>query len=256
MSKTPVILLISGMDPTGGAGMSADIRTCARTGSYPLSCITALTVQNQHGVKSINPTHPDLLRDQIDAAVEAARPDAVKIGLLPTPETVETVAESIRRHNLENVVVDTVMAPTAAGRLIDRRDDTARAMLHSLFPLVSLITPNVQEASLFRAMAGRPLNTLSPYLLLKGGDADGAVCTVCTDSLCRGSELLQEYTTPRIASPNLHGTGCVLSSAIASYLGHGLNMAEAVGHAKRFVHEAIQRNVNKRIIEGYGPVLE
>lgn len=253
MSKTPVILLTSGMDPTGGAGMSADIRTCARTGSYPLSCITALTVQNQHGVKSINPTHPDLLRDQIDAAVEAARPDAVKIGLLPTPETVETVAEAIRRHNLRNVVIDPVLAPTAAGRLIDRRDDTARAMIRYLFPLASLITPNVKEASLFRAMAGRPLNTLSPYLLLKGGDTGSEACT---DSLYRGPELLQEYTTPRIASPNLHGTGCVLSSAIASYLGHGLNMAEAVGRAKRFVHEAIQRNVNNRIIEGYGPVLE
>ncbi len=233
--------------------MSADIRTCARTGSYPLSCITALTVQNQHGVKSINPTHPDLLRDQLDAAVEAARPDAVKIGLLPTPETVETVAEAIRRHNLRNVVIDPVLAPTAAGRLIDRRDDTARAMIRFLFPLASLITPNVKEASLFRAMAGRPLNTLSPYLLLKGGDTGSEACT---DSLYRGPELLQEYTTPRIASPNLHGTGCVLSSAIASYLGHGLNMAEAVGRAKRFVHEAIQRNVNNRIIEGYGPVLE
>lgn len=253
MSKTPVILLTSGMDPTGGAGMSADIRTCARTGSYPLSCITALTVQNQHGVKSINPTHTDLLRDQIDAAVEAARPDAVKIGLLPTPETVEAVAETISRHNLRNVVIDPVLAPTAAGRLIDRRDDTARAMIRFLFPLASLITPNVKEASLFRAMAGRPLNTLSPYLLLKGGDTGSEACT---DSLYRGPELLQEYTTPRIASPNLHGTGCVLSSAIASYLGHGLNMAEAVGRAKRFVHEAIQRNVNNRIIEGYGPVLE
>lgn len=253
MSKTPVILLISGMDPTGGAGMSADIRTCARTGSYPLSCITALTVQNQHGVRAINTTHPDLIRDQIDAAVEAARPDAVKIGLLPTPETVEAVAETISRHNLRNVVMDPVLAPTAGGELIDRRDDTARAMLHSLFPLASLVTPNVQEASLFRAMAGRPLNTLSPYLLLKGGDADSEACT---DSLYRDSELLQEYTTPRIASRNLHGTGCVLSSAIASYLGHGLNMAEAVGRAKRFVHDAIKRNVNNIIIADYGPVLE
>lgn len=253
MTKTPVILLISGMDPTGGAGMSADIRTCARTGSYPLSCVTALTVQNQHGVRAINPTHPDLIRDQIDATVEATRPDAVKIGLLPTPETAEAVAEAIRRHNLRNVVIDPVLAPTAGGELIDRRDDTARAMLRSLFPLVSLITPNVQEASLFRAMAGRPLNTLSPYLLLKGGDTDGAVCT---DSLYRGSELLQQYTMPRVESPNLHGTGCVLSSAIASYLGHGLDMAEAVERAKRFVHDAIRRNVNNRIIEGYGPVLE
>ena len=149
--------------------------------------------------------------------------------------------------------MDPVLAPTAGGELIDRRDDTARAMLHSLFPLASLVTPNVQEASLFRAMAGRPLNTLSPYLLLKGGDTDG---DVCTDSLYRGSELLQQYTMPRIASRNLHGTGCVLSSAIASYLGHGLDMAEAVGRAKQFVHKAIQRNVNNRIIEGYGPVLE
>lgn len=253
MPKTPVILLISGMDPTGGAGMSADIRTCARTGSYPLSCVTALTVQNQHGVKSINPTHPDLIRDQIDAAVEATRPDAVKIGLLPTPETAEAIAEAIRRHNLKNVVVDPVMAPTSAGELIDRRDDTAHAMIRSLFPLASLVTPNVQEASLFRTMAGRPLNTLSPYLLLKGGDTDGADCT---DSLYRGSELLQQYTMPRVDSPNLHGTGCVLSSAIASFLGQGLDMPEAVGRAKRFVHDAIQRNVNNRIIEGYGPVLE
>ena len=233
--------------------MSADIRTCARTGSYPLSCVTALTVQNQHGVRAINPTHPDLIRDQIDATVEATRPDAVKIGLLPTPETAEAVAEAIRRHNLRNVVIDPVLVPTAGGELIDRRDDTARAMIRSLFPLAILVTPNVQEASLFRAMAGRPLNTLSPYLLLKGGDTDGAVCT---DSLYRGSELLQQYTTPRIASRNLHGTGCVLSSAIASYLGHGLDMAEAIGRAKLFVHDAIRRNVNNRIIEGYGPVLE
>lgn len=253
MSKIPVILLISGMDPTGGAGMSADIRTCARTGSYPLSCVTALTVQNQHGVRTINPTHPDLIHDQIDAAVEASRPDAVKIGLLPTPETAEAVAEAIRRHNLRNVVIDPVLVPTAGGELIDRRDDTARAMIRSLFPLAILVTPNVQEASLFRAMAGRPLNTLSPYLLLKGGDTDGAVCT---DSLYRGSELLQQYTMPRVESPNLHGTGCVLSSAIASYLSHGLDMAEAVERAKRFVHDAIRRNVNNRIIEGYGPVLE
>lgn len=253
MSKTPVILLISGMDPTGGAGMSADIRTCVRTGSYPLGCVTALTVQNQHGVRAINPAPADLIRDQIDAAVEAARPDAVKIGLLPTPETAEAVAEAIRRHNLRNVVIDPVLAPTAGGELIDRRDDTARAMIRSLFPLAILVTPNVQEASLFRAMAGRPLNTLSPYLLLKGGDTDGAVCT---DSLYRGSELLQQYTMPRVESPNLHGTGCVLSSAIASYLGHGLDMAEAVERAKRFVHDAIRRNVNNRIIEGYGPVLE
>mgnify|MGYP002749373250 FL=1 len=253
MSKTPVILLISGMDPTGGAGMSADIRTCVRTGSYPLGCVTALTVQNQHGVRAINSTPAHLVRDQIDAAVEAARPDAVKIGLLPTPETVETVAETISRHNLKNVVVDPVLAPTAGGALIDRRDDTARAMLESLFPLASLITPNVQEVSLFLAMAGRPLNALSSSLLLKGGDADGADCT---DSLYRSSELLQEYSMPRIASPNLHGTGCVLSSAIASYLGHGLDMAQAVERAKRFVHDAIRRNVNNRIIEGYGPVLE
>ena len=253
MPKTPVILLISGMDPTGGAGMSADIRTCARTGSYPLSCVTALTVQNQHGVKSINPTHPDLIRDQIDAAVEATRPDAVKIGLLPTPETAEAVAEAIRRHNLRNVVIDPVLAPTAGGELIDRRDDTARAMIRSLFPLAILVTPNVQEASLFRAMAGKSLNALSPYLLLKGGDAGSEACT---DTLYRGSELLQEYTMPRIASPNLHGTGCVLSTAIASYLGHGLIMEEAVDRAKQFVHEAIRRNLNNRIIEGYGPVLE
>ena len=102
-------------------------------------------------------------------------------------------------------------------------------------------------------MAGNPLNTLSPYLLLKGGDTDGADCT---DSLYRGSELLQEYSMPRVDSPNLHGTGCVLSTAIASYLGHGLNMEEAVDRAKQFVHEAIRRNLNNRIIEGYGPVLE
>lgn len=238
--------------------MSADIRTCARTGSYPLGCVTALTVQNQHGVRAINPTPVYLVRDQIDAAVEATRPDAVKIGLLPTPETVETVAETISRHNLKNVVIDPVLAPTAGGELIDRRDDTARAMIRSLFPLVSLITPNVQEVSLFqvslfRAMAGRPLNTLSPYILLKGGDADGAVCT---DSLYRGPELIQKYSMPRIASPNLHGTGCVLSSAIASFLGQGLDIPEAVGRAKQFVHDAIKRNVNNIIIEDYGPVLE
>ena len=146
-----------------------------------------------------------------------------------------------------------MLAPTAGGELIDRRDDTACAMIRSLFPLVSLITPNVQEVSLFRAMAGRPLNTLSSYLLLKGGDTDGAVCT---DSLYCGSELIHEYSTPRIASRNLHGTGCVLSSAIASFLGQGLDIPEAVGRAKQFVHDAIKRNVNNIIIEDYGPVLE
>lgn len=253
MTETPVILLISGMDPTGGAGMSADIRTCARTGSYPLSCVTALTVQNQHGVKSINPTHPDLVRDQIIAAVDAVRPDAVKIGLLPTPLIVETVAEAIRRYKLSNVVVDPIMSPTASGELLYSRDATLLAMQESLFPLASILTPNVKELAVFRAMAGSTWATTHAWWLAKGGDADG---DTCTDILYLGSKPVEEYSMQRIASHNLHGTGCVLSSAIASYLGHGLDMTDAVARAKQFVHETIKRNVNKTIIEGYGPVLE
>ena len=226
----PRLLSIAGSDSGGGAGIQADLKTFAALGCYGMTAITALTAQNTRGVRSIHGVPPEILRDQIDAVVEDIGLHAVKIGMLHSPEIVQTVAEAIDRHSLYNVVLDPVMVATSGAVLID---NPAIAMLvHELFPRSTVVTPNLDEASLLvghrlnseaeMELAARKLLTMgAKAVLLKGGHLTG---NVVSDLLVTESGELHWLRAPRIHSANTHGTGCTLSSAIAAHLALGASL--------------------------------
>ena len=229
----PRVLSIAGSDSGGGAGIQADLKTFAALGCYGMTAITALTAQNTLGVRAIHGVPPAMLRDQIDAVVEDIGLDAVKIGMLHAPDIVQTVAEAIDRHALQNVVLDPVMVATSGAVLID--NPAIAVLVRELFGRSTLVTPNLDEASL---LVGRPLSSErameaaaqellamgAPAVLLKGGHLAGEV--VC-DLLVTQNGELHWMRAPRIQSPNTHGTGCTLSSAIAAHLALGASLLEA-----------------------------
>lgn len=246
--RVPVVLLVSGMDPTGGAGMSADIRTAAAVGVYPVSAVTALTVQNHTGVKSVNPVTADLLRDELEAIYESCRPDAVKIGLIPDPKLVTTLADVLKKHRQNNVVVDPVLSATAGGMNIG--DEQARVIASQLLPLATLVTPNERELRRLKVYISQDMSRTP--LLITGGDADNDSCTDLLrmpghDDIC--------FTHPKIAGINTHGTGCVLSTAIASYLAIGLELPAAARHAKDVISRALATSARLEVMPDYGPAM-
>lgn len=246
--KLPLILTISASDPTGGAGMAADIRVCSRLGTYPLPVITAVTAQNNLGVHGIYDIPGDFLLRQLRDVLAVCSPDAVKIGLVTHPESVHVIADLCNEYNLTNIVIDPVGAPTAGGKLMSDPDSTFLSMIEELFPLASLITPNHAEDVKLRSLKSDPYG-LTP-VLLKGGDSDSRDCT---DLLLINHNLIKEYNNHRIDSRNLHGTGCVLSSAIASYLGHCFPLEEAIGKAKIFLTNSLKASVGYSLMGDYGP---
>lgn len=222
--------------------MSADIRTCAALGCYPVSAVTALTVQNYKGVTCVDAVSPQLLAQQLEAIYEACTPSAVKIGLIPDTATAETAARILEKHHQRNVVLDPVLKATAGGKLAGV--DVAEGISRYLIPLCTLTTPNSAEAE-------RIACDNRSAMLVTGGDNDGD--TIC-DTLYYDGDICLEYRTVKIDSPNLHGTGCVLSSAIACGLAHGDDIPEAVARAEDFVHGAIELSARDRIMP-YGPCL-
>ena len=225
-----------------------------------MTAITALTAQNTRGVRSIHGVPAQMLRDQIDAVMEDIGVDAVKIGMLNSPEIVRTVAEAIDRHALKNVVFDPVMVATSGAVLID--NSAVDVLVRELFPRVAVITPNLDEAAL---LVGRTLCTAQDMeqaalalldkgahaVLLKGGHLPG---NVVIDLLVtqQGEKLWME--APRIHSPNTHGTGCTLSSAMAAYLATGATLVEAVQQARTYIREALQHGAQVRTGKGSGPL--
>ena len=256
----PHVLSIAGSDSGGGAGIQADLKTFAALGCYGMTAITALTAQNTTGVRSIHGVPPEMLRDQIDAVVEDIGVDAVKIGMLHSPEIVQAVAEAIDRHALQQVVLDPVMVATSGAVLIDH--PAIAALVRELFGRAVLVTPNLDEASL---LIGRVLASESDMesaarellakgaraVLLKGGHLAGDVVS---------DLLLEQHGQPhwmraqRIQSANTHGTGCTLSSAIAAYLALGQSLPEAVEHARLFVRAALEAGAAVRTGAGSGPL--
>ena len=257
------VLSIAGSDSGGGAGIQADLKTCAALGCYGMTAITAITVQNTLGVSGIHSIPLDTVRGQIDAVVEAIGVDAVKIGMLATPEVVSVVADAIRRHGLQNVVLDPVMVATSGDRLIV--PETAQALVNELFPLATVITPNLDEAALLlgRGIDGIPaldaavadlLAMGAPAVLLKGGHLNG---DVVMDVLGQKGQAAADYLrlqSQRIATHNGHGTGCTLSSAIASYLAQGLALPEAVAQARQYILGAIEAGADVYTGQGHGPL--
>jgi hydroxymethylpyrimidine/phosphomethylpyrimidine kinase len=256
----PRVLSIAGSDSGGGAGIQADLKTFAALGCFGMTAITALTAQNTCGVRAIHPVPLDMLRAQIDAVLDDIGADAVKIGMLHSPEIVRTVAQAIDQHHLSRVVFDPVMVATSGAKLID--DPAITVLVAELFPRAMLITPNLDEAAL---LVGRPLASPQDMaqaavellargaraVLLKGGHLAGEVVT---DLLLQsGCEPLW-MEAPRIATANTHGTGCTLSSAIAAHLALGATLVQAVQQARDFVRQALQVGASVKTGQGEGPL--
>lgn len=255
----PVVLAIAGSDPSGGAGIQADIKTISALGGYAASAVTALTVQNTLGVQGVYPTPPQVVGEQVKAVLDDLPVCAVKIGMVPDAETAESIAGCLRQRPCPNVVYDPVMVSTSGRSLMSGTDMQASCRL--LFPLCSVVTPNLHETA---RLTGRPLSTpgemehaartlserYGTSFLVKGGHLEGE--QMCDVLYNKGT--LTRFAQARVDSPNLHGTGCTLSSAVATELASGLPMEEAVDLAKSYVTQAIQTGKNQRLGQGNGPL--
>lgn len=256
--KLAAALAIAGSDSSGGAGIQADIKTMMANGVFAMSAVTALTAQNTTGVRSVMEATPDFLADEIDMVFEDIRPDAVKIGMVSSVPLIRTIAERLISHRAENIVLDPVMVATSGARLIEK--DATDALCRELFPLSTLITPNIPELSLISGttLTGDDADTVieaaravserwGVAVLAKGGHmAEGA-----DDFLVTG-ESVERFAGERIATKNTHGTGCTLSSAIAANMAKGMTLRDAVGRAKDFVTGALKADLT--LGAGAGPL--
>ena len=253
------ILTIAGSDSGGGAGIQADLKAISATGAYGLSVITALTAQNTVGVDAIYPVAVDFLKQQMRTVAHDIRIDAVKVGMLGTPEVTEAVAEFLETLSCP-VVVDPVMVAKSGDRLLHA--DAISALRDVLIPQATVITPNLPEAAdlldtseavnrdLMQHQA-RMLLALGPEaVLLKGGH----LLTEESPDLLISEGQAQWFDTARVETTNTHGTGCTLSSALASYLGQGHPVDVAVAEAKDYISGAIAAADQLNVGEGHGPV--
>jgi len=267
--QIPRVLTIAGSDSGGGAGLQADLKVITALGAYGMSVITAITAQNTLGVTRIQDVDQNVVEAQIDAVLFDIGADIVKIGMLASPEIVQTVAKALRRHDVKRIVLDPVLRATSGASL--GGDDTAQAMIAELFPMATLITPNMDEASLLLGRdihgandfkkAAQELLAMGPQaVLIKGGHLD-ATHTQITDFLMwktieDGLEVIQskEFKHYRVNTLNTHGTGCSLASAIATYLADRHDLSHAVAKAIAFVEAGLEAGRFLSIGEGPGPL--
>ena len=249
-------LTIAGSDSSGGAGIQADIKTMTANGVYAMSAITALTAQNTTGVTGIMEVTPDFLKEQLDCIFTDIRPDAVKTGMVSSSALIEVIAERLRFYKAENIVVDPVMVATSGARLIS--EDAIETLKKELLPLAAVITPNIPEAE---ELSGRRVSTKEDMeavareiyekygcgVLCKGGHS----INDANDLLYDGKELIW-FKGKRINNPNTHGTGCTLSSAIASGLAKGYDLPTAVKSAKNYISGALAAMLD--LGKGSGPM--
>ena len=254
--KLKVVLTIAGSDSSGGAGIQADIKTMQANGVYAMSAVTALTAQNTTGVTGIMEVTPEFLGKQLDAVMKDIRPDAVKIGMVSSVKLIKVIAEKLKEYQIEKIVVDPVMIATSGSRLIS---ENAIATLQTyLLPIATVITPNIPEAEVLAGMeiafekdmieAAKKINeTYHCAVLCKGGH-----------SLNDANDLLYEnqnatwFHGKRINNPNTHGTGCTLSSAIASNLAKGYSLEQSIGRAKVYISGALEAMLD--LGAGSGPM--
>lgn len=256
----PRVLSIAGSDSGGGAGIQADLKTIAALGCYGMTAITALTAQNTRGVRAIHGVPLAMLRDQIDAVMEDIGAHAIKIGMLHSSDVVHAVADALDRHGAKHVVLDPVMVATSGAVLID--NSAVSVLVKELFPRVTLVTPNLDEASL---LVGRPLQSEADMeaaaaellargaraVLIKGGHLSG---DTVADLLLTAEGGKHWMRAARIPTANTHGTGCSLSSAIASGLALGQTLTEAVESGRAFVRGALEAGAAVRTGQGSGPL--
>jgi hydroxymethylpyrimidine/phosphomethylpyrimidine kinase len=258
---TAIALTIAGSDSSGGAGIQADLKTFAAHQVYGASVIVALTAQNTKGVSAIHAVPAAFVTQQLDAVFEDLDIAAVKIGMLATAELIETVADGLKRHKAPNIVVDPVMIAASGARLLEQ--DAVAAIRKHLFPLATLITPNLPEAAALlgtseaqsEAAVDEQAEKLAALgvanVLIKGGHGRGEASS---DLLLLAGGSRQRFNAPRYETRNTHGTGCTLSSAIAAGLARGLDLPEAVGHAKTYITAAIAAADQVPVGHGHGPV--
>ena len=256
----PNLLSIAGSDPSGGAGIQADLKTFSALGCYGMAALTALTAQNTRGVTAVHVPPPEFLTAQLDAVFADVRVDAIKIGMLATGDMVRAVARCLAAHPGLPIVLDPVLVATSGDSL--GAPDVVDALAEHLLPLATVVTPNLPEAArlagvavpededAMRAAAVAMMARGARAVLVKGGHLAGGDAV---DLLVEGAEI-RFFNARRIATPNTHGTGCTLSSAIACYLGRGLALADAVDAAKSYLTAAITDSGSLDVGGGHGPV--
>ena len=261
----PRVLSIAGSDCSGGAGIQADIKTISACGAFAMSAVTAVVDENTVGVTGIWAVPPEFVCGQIRSCLEDIGADAIKIGMLGTPELVQAVARQLRESAAGvPIVLDPVMVAQSGDRLVG--DEAAEALKGELIPMAAVITPNLPEAS---ALLGRPIRRAAD---LREGAAELCRRFGCAAALVKGGHLEEgedsddllyetaeggrwvEYPGERIATRNNHGTGCTLSSAIAAHLALGFPLEEAVRRAKAYITEAIRSGAEYKVGKGHGPV--
>lgn len=262
MMKTyPRVLTIAGSDSGGGAGVQADIKAISATGSYAASAITAITVQNTIGVESVFPIPVETISGQIHAVLSDIGADAIKIGMMSSPEVIRTICTELDSFGIRNIVVDPVMVSTSGHRLME--DSAIEVLTSELVPRARVITPNIPEAEI---LAGCKITSQSELpaiarklscggkvsVLMKAGHlTDDELVDIFYNA---ESDSIIELKSKRVYSPNTHGTGCTLSSAFASYLAQGLCLDDAARAAKTYITEAIAAGAEYQIGHGHGPV--
>ncbi len=255
------VLTIAGSDSGGGAGIQADIKTISACGVYAASAITAVTVQNTLGVEAVHPIPTEIIAGQIAAVLSDIGADAIKIGMIHSTEVIEAVARELDRFEARNVVLDPVMVATSGHRLIE--ESAIDSLKSTLLPRARVITPNIPEAEILLgckiegqselAKMARALSLEGKIsVLLKAGHlSDDELIDVLYNA---ESDEIVELKSKRFTTPNTHGTGCTLSSALAAMLAKGLELSEAARQAKDYINRAIISGADFTIGHGHGPV--
>ena len=261
MKTYPRVLTIAGSDSGGGAGIQADIKAISATGSYASSAVTAITVQNTVGVIEVFPIPSDIVAAQIDAVLSDIGADAVKIGMLHSSDVIVAISSVLSEYNIRNIVLDPVMVSTSGHRLIE--ESAVETLKEVLIPMATVITPNIPEAEILSgvSVSGRgdlpemarrlSLDGRLSVLMKAGHLANGSM----TDYFYNAVENhIIELDSERIETRNTHGTGCTLSSALASYLAQGLSLDDSVRAAKTYISGAVRSGKDYAVGNGHGPV--
>ncbi len=254
------VLTIAGSDSGGGAGIQADLKTFSALGCFGTSAITVITAQNTLGIFAIHPIPTKIVQNQIISVMEDIKPLTIKIGMVYSAEIVIAIAETLKNYPNIPIIFDPVMSASSGNTLVQK--DTVDAFKKYLFPLVTLLTPNLFEAALLikqnvtnleevKNAAAHLLNCGLKNVLIKGGHLQGGALINFYQNQ-EGEK--REFHSIKIKSQNLHGTGCTLSSAIAAYLAKGDNLTLSIEKATIFVHEAIKAAINMKIGKGTGPL--
>lgn len=254
-------LSIAGSDPSGGAGIQADLKTFSACGCYGMTVITAVVDENTVGVTGVHPIPVPFVAGQIKSVLDDVGADAIKIGMLHSSELITAVKETIQKYNIRNIVLDPVMVATSGDKLL--QDEAIETLINELIPSARVITPNIPEAEI---LLGTKIQKQSDLpLVIKDLSCERKVSVLLKAGHLSEDELIDvfynaetdeviELHSERVHTRNTHGTGCTFSSAIAAYLAHGLSLNEAVNKAKDYMKKAISAGAGYKIGKGHGPV--